>query len=376
MTDLSKAFDCLNHKLLIAKLNTYGFSRSALLLIHSYLTDRKQRVRVNGPFNTWTEIFLGVPQGSVLGPLLFNIYMNDLFMFLEETEICNYADDTAIYACGPNIENVIMHLENDALKITEWFPNKYMKLNEDKCHLMIFGAKGSNETTIKIGQACVKDSTEENLLGITFDQSLSFKQHVKALYKKTSQKLHALARISRYMDTEKLQPLMRAFLLSNFSYCPLVWMFYDRALNQGINHIHERALRIAYKDYENDFGVLLERSKLVPIHVRNQQLFMTEIYKTKCGLNPPFMKEIFMKRNINYSLRRGGDAQLPKVRTKYFGVESIAYLGNKLWHILPQEIKQSNSLSIFKKQIRCWNGGKCKCRLCKVYIPKVGFLTG
>ena len=85
------------------------------------------------------------------------------------------------------------------------------------------------------------------------------------------------------------------------------------------------------------------------IHVRNLQLLMTEIYKTKCGLNPPFMKEIFMQRNIGYSLRHGDDAQLPKVRTTSFGVESIAYLGNKLCQILPQEIKQSNSLPIFKK---------------------------
>ena len=91
----------------------------------------------------------------------------------------------------------------------------------------IFGAKGSNEISITIGETCVKESTEENLLGITFDQSLSFKQHVRALCKKTGQKLHALARISRYMDTEKLQQLMRAFILSQFSYCPLVWMFYD-----------------------------------------------------------------------------------------------------------------------------------------------------
>ena len=155
LTDLSKAFDCLDHELLIAKLNAYGFSRSALLFVYSYLDNRKQRVKVNGSFSTWTKASLGVPQGSVLGPLLFNIYLNDLFLFLEETEVCNYADDTTIYTCGPNVENVLAKLENDALVISEWFPNNRMKLNEDKCHLMIFGGK-SNEVSVKIGEASGK----------------------------------------------------------------------------------------------------------------------------------------------------------------------------------------------------------------------------
>ena len=143
LTDLSKAFDCLDHELLITKLHAYGFSRSALLFVRSYLDNRKQRVKVNGSFSTWTKTSLGVPQGSVLGPLLFNICLNDLFLFLEETEVCNYADDTTIYTCGPNVENVVAKLENDALVISEWFPNNLMKLNEDKCHLMIFGGKSN-----------------------------------------------------------------------------------------------------------------------------------------------------------------------------------------------------------------------------------------
>ena len=222
----------------------------------------------------------------------------------------------------------------------------------------------------------MKESTEENLLGITFDQSLSFKHHVKALCKKAGQKLHALARISRYMDTEKLQQLMRAFILSHFSYCPLVWMFYDRTLDHRINRVQERALRIAYKDYRSDFGLLLEQTKSVPIHVRNLQLLMTEMYKTKSDLNPPFMKDIFMERNISYNLRHGSDAQLPKVRTTSFGIETTVYLGNKLWQLIPQEIKESSTLPIFKKRIRSWNGDECNCRLCKTYILKVGFLTG
>ena len=96
LTDLSKAFDCLNHQLLIVKLNAYGFSRSALLLIHTDLTDRKKSVKVNGSFSTWTDTVRGVPQGSVLGPPLSNIYLNDIFMFLEGNDICNYADSTTI----------------------------------------------------------------------------------------------------------------------------------------------------------------------------------------------------------------------------------------------------------------------------------------
>ena len=151
------------NELLIAKLSAYGFSMSALRLIHSYLDERKQRVKINGSFSTWRETTIGVLQGSVLGPLLFNIYLNDLFMFVKDAEICNYADDTTIYACDSNVESVVKTLESDALKIASWFPNNCMKLNEDKYHLMVFGDK-SNEISLNIGRVTIKESTEKSCL--------------------------------------------------------------------------------------------------------------------------------------------------------------------------------------------------------------------
>ena len=152
-------------------------------------------------------------------------------------------------------------------------------------------------------------------------------------------------------------------------------MFYDRTLSQRINHIHERALRFAYKDYQTDFESLLEQRNLVSIHVKNLQLLMTEIYKTKSGLSPPFMKDIFAERNSGYNLRHGNDSQLPKVHTTTHGIETISFLGNRLWSTLPNIFKQASTLPIFKNHIKFWKGESCNGRLCKMYIPQVGYLT-
>ena len=136
LSDLSKAFDFLSHDLLIAKLDAYGLSISALRFVHSYLKNRMQRTIINSKYSSWEENLFGVPQWSILGPLLFNIFLCDLFLNLENIGIASYADDNMPYTTGNSIEEVIQKLENAAKTLFPWFSDNQMKTNPGKCHLL------------------------------------------------------------------------------------------------------------------------------------------------------------------------------------------------------------------------------------------------
>ena len=139
LTNLSKAFDCLSHESLIAKLNAYGFDKRSLTLIFNYLSHRKQRVKINDSFCSWSEILFGVPQGSILGPLLFNIFIYDMFYFMEDYEIANYADESTPFSAKPDLKSVVQELEVSSSILFTWLRNNYMKANTDKCHLLLSG---------------------------------------------------------------------------------------------------------------------------------------------------------------------------------------------------------------------------------------------
>ena len=220
LTDLSKAFDCLPHELLIAKLEAYGFSYNSLKLIFSYFTNRYQRVRINSQYSSWSEIICGAPQGSILGPLLFNIDMADLFECIDDADIANFADDNTPFAMEKDIDMVITKLEENSMKLFEWLETNMFKANPGKSHLIL----SSNDTTKAsvINGIVVPNENQVELLGITFDNALSFDIHVTKLCKQASRKLQALSRISIYMDMEKRRTLMNSFFLSQYSYCPLI----------------------------------------------------------------------------------------------------------------------------------------------------------
>ena len=232
----------------------------------------------------------------------------------------------------------------------------------------------TNDVSVTVGNPLIKESIQEKLLGVTIDKDLSFKNHLDSLCKTASQKLHALARKSKIMDTDRIVLMMNAFVMSQFSYCPLIWMFHDRRINNKVNKIHERALQIAYKDSHSCFEFLLERNNPVSLHQINLQLLLVEIFKTKENLNPSFKNDIFVERTENYNLRRVTTLRLPKARTTTYGTESASFLGSLLWHALPESLKKSENLAVFKRKLRCLKGLDCNCQLCKIYIADLGYL--
>ena len=131
--------DTINHELLLAQPNAYGFDKNSLEIMRNYLSNRWQRTKINRTFSSWPSLLKGVTKGSVLGPILFNIFLNDLFLVLKDT-VCNFAD-TSPHACDINLDEILMRLEHDSALAVCWFESNYMKLNTDKCHLIISGNK-------------------------------------------------------------------------------------------------------------------------------------------------------------------------------------------------------------------------------------------
>ena len=183
-----------------------------------------QRTKINSEYSSWENIISGVPQRSILGPLLFNVFLCDLFLILENTDIASYADDNPPYITGNSTEEVIQKLENASKTLFQWFSDNQMKAYSDKCHFLW---SSICELSLTIENQKIKNSKFEKLLGIKLDSKLNFNLHIFDISQKAGQKLNAISRITVYIDFTKRRLLVNAFFYSQFNFCQLVWMCYN-----------------------------------------------------------------------------------------------------------------------------------------------------
>ena len=269
-----------------------------------------------------------------------------------------------------NIYFAVNDLEQSLSIHSEWLSGNYIKARTDKSHLLV---SGNVRATAKIDNNYIESEKEQVLLGIKIDSNHTFESHINNICKSVSQKLNVLARVLVYRYIEK-RINMKSFVTSQFVYCPLIWMFNSSRLNNKINSIRERALRITYQDHISTIQELLNKDNAISIHHRNVQVLATEMFKIHRGLSSNILREIFLVKISLCNFRRNNTLERQHVHSVYHGTESLSFLLPKIWNLMPLEFKQLEILEVFKLKIKKWIPFECSCRLCRTYIQQLWFL--
>ena len=351
------------HCLLIAKLHAYGFSQRSCLLVAAYLSNRQQRVKLGPSRSSWLNFNKGVPQGSILGPVLFNIFIHDLFYFTSSV-LLNYADDNTIVSSNSDLECLVQTLSYESNIAVKWFSDNGMQANPGKFQCIISHRRIKTYKSVPVGEITIAPQKSVKLLGVTFDVNLSFDEHVDDLCKKASKSLNVLKRFSKILSIENKKRIFHSFIASQFNYCPIIWHFCYKRKTYMMEKIQERALRFVFNDRDTTYCNLLIKINKDTMHVQRLKQLLNLVYKCVNQLGPSNLNDLFSVKTSPYVLRNSLLLCQPKMNTVTHGINSIIYHGAKLWNNLPMYVKTANTVKQFKSFVKKYKQSLCDCNHC------------
>ena len=362
--DLKKAFDTVDHNILLSKLEIYGISGTTHEWFKSYLHNRTQRCSVNGFLSDATSLTCGIPQGTILGPLLFIIYINDLPNCLANAVPRMYADDTHLTFASNSNENIECKLNQDLTSVSDWLGANRLTLNKSKTEFMLIGSwqrlrTFDNSPKLVLNDFPIKQVPNTKSLGVFVDEHLTWNAHIVNISKKIASGIGALKRCRSFIPIKTLRYAFSAIVQPHFDYCDIVWGNCNNTLATKLQKLQNRAARIlTFSNYDADAEPLLERLGWKKLADRRKSHMATMVYKSLNDLAPEYLKAKFVNRSCitDYILRdTTNKLAVPKPRTNYLK-KSFQYSGAVLWNSLPLELRQAKSLSSFKYGCRDFFG--------------------
>ena len=364
LLDLSKAFDLVNHQILKQKMSAYKFSQTSQRWFDSYLSNRVQQVQISGKLSKSKEIKAGVPQGSVLGPLLFLLYINDLPLYIKYCLLDLFADDGTLHTSNVYLPVVTDFLNADLDNFSDWCDDNDMKQNTSKSKAMFLSTKiianqiMEDPPTLKIRGDQIQVSDTEKLLGVHVDNSLTWSSHVESTLKKCNSLLFLLNRIKQYLNVATRKLFYNAYILPHLDYCCTIWGNANSTLLETVVKFQKRAARsILDKPIETPSAELFAELKWMefPKRVMYQKAIL--MYKIMHNLTPPYLASIFkFSREVHdRTLRSTSDNLLyvPKPNFELYR-NSLAYSGSKIWNSIPDNIRNASSLHQFRNGYLDW----------------------
>ena len=360
LIDLKKAFDTVDHQILLRKLELYGIKGQALSLLKSYLTNRNKKCQIQNSFSSERLITCGVPQGSILGPLFFLLYINDLPRCLNKTKPRMFADDTNLTASGDSVRIVQAAVNSDLENLRKWLIASKLSLNVAKTEFMLIGSKSmikkisDPQSNVFINNKQIKRVYECKTLGLTIDQYLSWKSNTEIICKKICAGISAIRRIKPFVNKQTLISIYNAIVRPYFDYCCEVWDVFGETQSKRLQKLQNRAARIIL-DASNDVNhtIALRTFGWEPLSMERKKAKAKMMFKISNNMGPRSLTDLFLYKSekTEYHLRDISKSLcLPKPRTDYMK-KSFMYDGAKLWNSVPKNIRENHFLPFTKKSL-------------------------
>lgn len=364
LVDFKKAFDLVDHKILLQKLEIYRLSEKSLNWFSSYLINRTQRVSVNNVLSEHRYISYGVPQGSILGPLLFIMFINDLPLYANDVMTDMYADDTTLFDINISKEAVQANLQKALVSVDVWCKHNGMLLNSSKTKVMLITtsqkrSKLDNDTLhLTYKDVTLQMISYDKILGVYIDNNLTWSYHINFLIKKISSYLWLLSKIKEYLTIKNRVKFYKSYIQPHLDFCNVIWGNTSQRNLLRLYRLQKRACRIIL-NYEIDNMVnSFYKIKVLTIYERiflRKAKFMFKVFIQE---TPLYIRNMFEPTVINNEARilRSSSINnfvIPKPNKELFKL-SMSYSGTLIWNILPEYIKLSNNISTFHNRCIKW----------------------